>query len=155
MQEITRGVFGQLDITSPTDVDQRVAYINRVLRGDALNKYKAVLLEWNQSAEDTKGDKCTLGELKGISTENFCTWDKIEGVGYEGDAYLWLYNCVKFNKELWFELGKEIWRKHRRVFQEHLKYICNDIVKPFRVRIIHYTECVQEMHDLAKHLHTP
>ena len=45
MQELTRGVFGQLDITSPTDVDQRVAYINRVLRGDALNKYKAVLLE--------------------------------------------------------------------------------------------------------------
>ena len=32
-----------------------------------------------------------------------------------------------------------------------MKYICNDIVKPFCVRIIRYTEIVREMHELAKY----
>ena len=52
-------------------------------------------------------------------------------------------------------LGKEMWRKHRSVYQDHLKYICNDIVKPFCVRIINYSKRVQYMHDLAKHLPSP
>ena len=47
-----------------------------------------------------------------------------------------------------------MWRKHRSVYQDHLIYICNNILKPFRVEILRYAEQVQEMHDLAKHLHT-
>ena len=45
-----------------------------------------------------------------------------------------------------------MWRKHLSVFQEHLKYICNDIVKAFRVGILHYAERIQEKYDLSKHL---
>ena len=45
-----------------------------------------------------------------------------------------------------------MWRNHRIVIQDHLKYIRNDIVKPLYVVILCYTERVQEMHDLAKHL---
>ena len=52
-------------------------------------------------------------------------------------------------------MGKAIWRKHRSVYQDHLKYIRNDIVKPFRVVILRYANRVQEMHDLKKHLHPP
>ena len=52
-------------------------------------------------------------------------------------------------------LGKCMWRNQRIVFQDHLKYICNDIVKPFYVVIFPYAERVQEMHDLAKHLPPP
>ena len=50
---------------------------------------------------------------------------------------------------------KLMWRSHRGVFHDDLKYICNDIVKPFRVRIIYYVERVQEMHELVKHLPPP
>ena len=46
-----------------------------------------------------------------------------------------------------------MWRKHQSIFQDHLKYICNDIVKPFCVRIFHYAESVKEMHVLANHLY--
>ena len=46
-----------------------------------------------------------------------------------------------------------MWRKHWSVFQDHFKYICNDIVKPFCVGILHYAESVGEMHSLAKHPH--
>ena len=45
--------------------------------------------------------------------------------------------------------------KHRSVYQYHLKYIRNDIVKPFRVRILCYADRVREMHDLAKYLPPP
>ena len=48
-----------------------------------------------------------------------------------------------------------MWRKHQSVIQEHLKYIRNDTVKPLCVGIVHYTDRVEEMHDLANHLSTP
>ena len=41
-----------------------------------------------------------------------------------------------------------MWRNHRSVFQDHLKYIHNDIVKPCCVGIIRYAERFQEMYDL-------
>ena len=66
-----------------------------------------------------------------------------------------LDKCVEFERELCFELGKCMWRKHHSVFQYHLKYICDDIVKLFRVGILCYAECVQEMHDLEKRLTPP
>ena len=48
-----------------------------------------------------------------------------------------------------------MWRKHRNVYRDHLKYICNDIVRPFHVGILRYDERVQHMHDLVKHLPPP
>ena len=36
-----------------------------------------------------------------------------------------------------------------------MSYVCNDIVKPFKVKIIRYDEQVREMHDLAKYLPPP
>ena len=41
-------------------------------------------------------------------------------------------------------------RNHLIVFQYHVKYIHNDIVKPFQVVIIYNAERVQDMHDLEK-----
>ena len=48
-----------------------------------------------------------------------------------------------------------MWRKHRSTFQYHVKYIHNDIVKPFRVGILQYAESVRDMHNLTKYLPTP
>ena len=33
-----------------------------------------------------------------------------------------------------------------------MKYVCNDIVKPFKVKILRYANRVREMYDLAKYL---
>ena len=62
---------------------------------------------------------------------------------------------VSFERDIWSELGKCMWRNHWRVNQDHLKYIQNDIVKPFRVKFIRYAERVKEKHDLAKYLTPP
>ena len=48
-----------------------------------------------------------------------------------------------------------MWRNHQSIYQYHLKYICNDIAKPFRVGIICYSERVQEMNNLDKHIPPP
>ena len=48
-----------------------------------------------------------------------------------------------------------MWRKHCSLFQDHVKYIHNDIVKHSRVRILQYAELDREMNDLAKYLTPP
>ena len=152
MDNLTSGVFGHLDITSTMDVYQRLAYTQIILRGSALKKYKAVLLECKQLVKYIAVDKWTLGEMKGLSTNDFWAWEKSDGLDYYGDAYLGLYKCVNFDKEIWFELGKCMRRNHHIVFQDHLKYLRNDIVNPFCVGILRYAERIQVMHDLAKQL---
>ena len=48
-----------------------------------------------------------------------------------------------------------MWKKYRSVLQYHVKYIHNDIVKPFQVVILHYAEIIQDTHDLSKYLPPP
>ena len=121
MRNLTAAVFDRLDITSHMDKDQRVAYTQRILRGAALKKYRAVLEECKQSEGGLAGDNWELGKLKGISTENFWDWVKKYGIGYDGHDYLGLDKFVNFEREIWFEWGEFMWRKHRRVYQYHLK----------------------------------
>ena len=42
-------------------------------------------------------------------------------------------------------MGKCMRRKHRSVYQDHMEYVRNDIVKPFRFKIIRYTERIREI----------
>ena len=72
------------------DVDQRVAYMQHIMRGASLKKYKAVLLECKQLAKVLVGDTWTLGDLRGLSTEDFWTWANSEGLYYNGYEYLGL-----------------------------------------------------------------
>ena len=73
MRDLTSGMFEHLDITSPMDVYQRVAYTQQIIRGAALKNYKAVLVEYKRSAKELAGDKWTLGVLKGLSTDDLWT----------------------------------------------------------------------------------
>ena len=93
--------------------------------------------------------------MAGISAETFWTWDKTDTTGYYGHPLLALDKCFNFDKEIWLELGKFMWRNHRIVYQDHMKYICNDILKPFRFKIIRYADRVREIHELDKCPPTP
>ena len=86
MHDITIGVFEHPDITSPMDVDQRLAYMQRILIGAALKKYKVVLVECKKLEHDLVGDSWDLGNLKELSTDNFWTWANKYGIGYDGDT---------------------------------------------------------------------
>ena len=94
--DLTSGVFDHLQIMSPMDVDQRVAYTQSIMRGALLKKYKAVMLGCKQLAKDIAGEKCTLGELKRLSIDDFWNWSKSDRTYYERDTYLGLDKCVNF-----------------------------------------------------------
>ena len=118
------------------DVEQMINYTQCLLRVAALKIYRSVLTKCKESAKELAGDQWDLGNVKELSTEKLWTWSKEDGIGEDGYSYLVLEKCVNFEKEPWFELGKCIWRKYISLFQDHLKDICNDIVKPFRVGIL-------------------
>ena len=79
----------------------------------------------------------------------------MDTTGYDGNPYLSIDKCVDFERYLLLELWKLMWRNHHSVYQYHMKYVCNDIVKPFKVKILCYVERVREMHDLEKYLPPP
>ena len=68
----------------------------------------------------------------------------------DDDAYLITgeacYKC--FECELWFELGKSICKKNHSVFKDHVRYILNNIQKPYKARIFHYDERLREVFKL-------
>ena len=87
--------------------------------------------------------------------EHLWNWSKVNATGGMGYPISGLECCTYFEKDLWFELVKIMQMKHRSIIQDHVNYIHNYIVKPFRVVIIHYSERVHNMHDLVKYLPTP
>ena len=101
-------------------------------------------------AKELAEDEWNLGELAGLSAESFYTWAKTDTAGYDGHPFLARDKCVNFESYLWFELWKYMCRKHQGIYQDHIKYIFNDIVKPFKVKILRYAKRVKDMHDLAK-----
>ena len=108
-----------------------------------------------QLEKELAGYEWTLGDLTGISTEYFWTWAKTDTTGYYGHDYLARDKCVNFERELWFVLGDCMWRKHQSVYQDHMKYVCNDILKPLKFKILRYAERVREMHNLSNYLPPP
>ena len=116
-----------------------------------LNKYIQVLAECKELANGIAGDQWNLGLVKVVSMEQFRSWAKVDDIN--GVVYLFTgtERCAYFEKESWFNLGNIMSRKHMSTFQYHVKYIHNDIFKPFRVHILQYAERVRKMHDLAKY----
>ena len=57
MRNLTVGVFENLEIISPTDVDKRLAYTQIILRGSA------------QLAKELAGEEWNIGELAGLFEE--------------------------------------------------------------------------------------
>ena len=45
-----------------------------------------------------------------------------------------------------------IWKKHRSVFDDHLRYVQNDVTNTYKERIIKYTEFMHEMINLSQYL---
>ena len=111
MRDLTIGVFENLYITYHMDVEKRLAYMQRIFRGAALKKYQEVLVICRQSTKELTGYEWNLRKLTGLSEENFWTWAKTNTTGYDVHPFLDRYKCVNFERGLWFDLGKCMWRK--------------------------------------------
>ena len=115
MHELTVGVFENLETTSTMELDQKVAYMQRILRGAALKKNREVLIACRKSAKELAIDEWNLGKLAGLSAEALWNWAKTDTTGYDVHAYLSMDKFIKFDRELWFKLEKCMRRKHRSV----------------------------------------
>ena len=69
MRDLTVGVFEQLEINYPVDMEKWISYTQRILRGSAIKKYREVLFSCKQLAKELAGDEWNLGELEGLSVE--------------------------------------------------------------------------------------
>ena len=78
----------------------------------------------------------SLGAAKSVTMDQFWTCYKVYRRNAAGNHISGADSCTYFDKELWFDLVKIMWINHKSVFQDHLKYMHNYIVKPFRVGII-------------------
>ena len=105
MHDLNSGVFEHLEIAATLDVDQRVNYMQRLLRGSAIKKYKTVLKECKESVKDISGYHWALGKAKYVTMGQFYTWEKVYGIDNDGDANLGVDKCINFEKEIWFDLG--------------------------------------------------
>ena len=91
MRVLNVGVFEHIETTYPMDVDQRVAYTQRILELSELKYYREVLVELRQSTKELVGDEWNLGKLTGLSADSFWVWAKIDTTGYDGYRYLAMY----------------------------------------------------------------
>ena len=94
------GVFDHLDTTSPIDVDQRVDYTHRTLKGYSLKQYREFLIGCRQLTKELAGDEWNLGKLTGLLADDLCIWSKTNTTGYDGHEYLERDKCVNFERKL-------------------------------------------------------
>ena len=66
------------------DVDKRLSYTQRILRGAAIKKYREVLVTCRQLEKELTGDEWTLGDLAGLFVKDFWTWAKTDTTEYDG-----------------------------------------------------------------------
>ena len=132
-----------------------IAYTQHILRGAALKKYREVLVACRHPEKELVVDEWNLGKLGRISIEAFCTLAQTYTTGYDGHAHLAMDKSVIFERELWVKLGKFMWKNHQSIYQDHMKYIHNDTVKPFRVKFLPSTKRNINMHNLSKYLTPP
>ena len=136
-------------------VYQRVAYTKRILRVSALNKYNMVLAECNELEKGLDVYQWTSVPTKYVTMEQLWTWTKTDSNNCLGGMYLGRDICIDFEKGIWFELGKRMWKRHWSIYQGRVKYTHNEIVKPFRVRILQDSKRIRDMHNLANYFPSP
>ena len=74
---------------------------------------------------------------------------------FDSCVFTGVERCTEFEEYMWFDMGKSMWRKHCSIFQYHVKYIHNDILKPFRVGISQYSKHICEMYDPIEFMPPP
>ena len=63
--------------------------------------------------------------------------------------------AMRFEKLLWFELGKLIWKYHHQVYYDHIKYLQQHICKPFKWTMVQHISHVHDMFNYCIYLPPP
>ena len=77
---------------------------------------------------------------------------KAGGLDDSGYVVIGNIHCMDFDHKLWFELWETMWKNHCCVFYNHVRYVQNNITKPYKVIILKYYEQICEMFELAQYI---
>ena len=58
-----------------------------------------------------------LDATKDVTMEQLWTWARKGGIGRSGHIYFGHDRCIDFEKDVWFNLGKIMWKRYQSVFQ--------------------------------------
>ena len=80
--------------------------------------------------------------------DNLWKFDEANGQDDDRNSISGRERCIGIECYIWFHLVKSLWKKHRSFFNKHLRYVTNDIHKPFKVTILYYSEHINEIFEL-------
>ena len=167
-----------LDLYRPqgiTDGDhafERISYFERTLSGNARSQFNKIyeqarkksLDKWTiletdpNQYEELMKDRTKFSEWT-LEDEELSEEDKKKTVDEQivlTEQLVMGHEAAQtFEKLLWFELGKLIWKDHRQMYYDHIKYLQQHICKPFKWTMIQYISRVRELFDYCIYLQPP
>ena len=87
--------------------------------------------------------------------EYLWTFENTDGLDADGDDIYGEDRCTDIERDLWLHIGNYTWKKNRSVFDDHMKYVNNDINNIYRVKILHYYDTTHEIYELYQYLYPP
>ena len=162
-------LFGPQALTGREHTFTRLGYFERLLTGNAKDKfckiYKMVSVMMLTKWDIDKDDPDQFRALQGSRTLfNQWVFEDEELNAYElslpveeqeeltAKLTTGHESAEQFEKLLWFELGKLIWKDHRQVYHDHIEYLQQSINKPFKWPMVRYISRIREMFDYCLYL---
>ena len=119
-----------------TDLDKQYAQFKRILTEDARSAYVEILkiartTFMEERAKDL--DETKRQSLLSKKESHFFKWLKEEPIEENGpvnkNTLTGAEYCAEFDQMVNFEIGKLAWETPHEVYEDHLRYLSNDIVK--------------------------
>ena len=168
-EHLKQEIFIPGGFLDPQWVDKRLGYLEACLIGSAKDTFKSV---FDQQRLQQVNENSLHGteERRGLDSgnvEKFYAWlkedddvpeDPLErasqvkggAVFMTGDEY-----CTEFEHRVWFQLYRHMWRDSRQAYDDQLRYLEVDIVKPRVLGVLDMLRRVEQMFRLQLHLPPP
>ena len=163
LKRLNTEVFEHLGIVSDhTKIEQRMDYLLQVTTGRARDQLVDIFKRGRQQfadafdlPEDTRkalvrDKKIFFGWLVKGNKGNDVPEETLNNYGRFAKNH-----CECYEAYVWFETGKMMWNRHRTVFEEHIRYIENKIIKPFDMVIRDFYDRVNEMYSYTYYIQPP
>ena len=174
--KLQQEVFDRNGKTGAQEVAYRLSLIRRLLKRKARQEFETMLLKarwtiieehFGNSEEDKKSKKLVYKYSENsfynwLKTEETDSEESDESVNEERDTERAVrasdavdITCIRFERLVMFELGTRAWRTHNDAYDEHVRYLKNDIVKPITMSVQELILRFEDMYLLKDFIQPP
>ena len=150
---------GMMDIK---DLDKQYAKFNRILTDDARSSFVDILKNARATFLTERAEELSKERKESLLSRKdgqFFKWLKTEPDQENGPVNKNLLTgaecCTEFDRMVNFEIGKQAWETPHEVYEDHLRYLSNDIVKPLAMSVTELVLRFDRMYALKKFLPPP